>query len=73
MCLFGGSTPTPKPDPDVEIERENQEAAEKAKKDKQKQQNLADKVAASGGSGGTTVPSLLTSTAGGVGYYNETL
>ena len=73
MCLFR-SAPTPTPDPNVEIERENQMQEEEAKKAKAKQDRLEDAVRkAGGGSGGTTVPSLLTSTRGGIGYYDETL
>ena len=71
MCVFSSPPAPPPPDPDVEIARENQEAAEKAKKDKAKAEQLENTVAASGG--GTTVPSLLTSTRGGIGYYDERL
>jgi len=71
MCIFSSPPAPPPPDPDLEIERENQEAAEKAKKDKAKAEQLETTVAASGG--GTTVPSLLTSTRGGIGYYDENL
>lgn len=75
MCVFSRpSTPTITPDPDVEIARENQEMEEEAKREKRKQEQLEETVRrAGGGSGGTTVPSLLTSTRGGIGYYDETL
>ena len=74
MCLFSSPTPTPKVDPNVEIEQENQRQAEEDKREKAKQERLEDTVSrAGGGSGGTTVPSLLTSTRGGIGYYDETL
>lgn len=75
MCVFSRpSPPTVTPDPDVEIARENEEQEEEQKREKAKQDKLADTVArAGGGSGGTTVPSLLTSTRGGIGYYDETL
>ena len=70
MCIFSSSPSLPPPDPDAEISRENQEAQEKAKKDKAKAEQLQNKVAAGGG---TTVPSLLTSSRGGIGYYDENL
>ena len=74
MCLFRSPAPAPKPDPNVEIERENQMQEEETKREKAKQDRLEDAVRkAGGGSGGTTVPSLLTSTRGGIGYYDETL
>ena len=71
MCLGGGSTPAPKPDPDLEIERENQEEAEQKKKQKAKDRQLEDTVTKK--RGGAGMPSLLTSSSGGIGYYNETL
>ena len=73
MCVFSSPKPPP-PDPDIEIERENQEQEEEAKREQAKQDRLEETVQrAGGGSGGTTVPSLLTSTRGGIGYYDETL
>ena len=72
MCLGGGGGGgAPAVDPDVEIERENQEAEEQRKKEKAKQKQLEETVARK--RGGTGMPSLLTSQAGGIGYYNETL
>ena len=75
MCVFSRpSTPPPAIDPVVEAERESQEMEEQAKREKAKEERLEDAVSkAGGGSGGTTVPSLLTSTRGGIGYYDETL
>ena len=75
MCVFSRpSTPTVTPDPDVEIAQENEEQKEEAKREEAKQEQLEETVQrAGGGSGGTTVPSLLTSTRGGIGYYDETL
>ena len=74
MCVFSRPSPPPAPDPDVEIERENQEQEQETKREKAKQDRLEETVQrAGGGSGGTTVPSLLTSTRGGIGYYDETL
>ena len=72
MCVFSSPKPPP-PDPDIEIEREPR-TEEEAKREQAKQDRLEDTVQrAGGGSGGTTVPSLLTSTRGGIGYYDETL
>ena len=72
MCLGGGGgSSAPAVDPDVEIERENQEAEEQRKKEKAKQKALEDSVAKK--KGGAGMPSLLTSSAGGIGYYDETL
>ncbi len=74
MCIFSSPPAPPPPDPDVEIERENQEQEEEQRREEAKQDRLEDTVQrAGGGSGGTTVPSLLTSTRGGIGYYDETL
>ena len=70
MCIFSSPSPPP-PDPYVEIERENQEQEEERKREEAKQDRLEDTVQRAGG--GTTVPSLLTSTRGGIGYYDETL
>lgn len=72
MCIFSSPKP-PAPDPDIEIERENQQQEEETKREKAKQDRLEETVQRAGGSGGTTVPSLLTSTRGGIGYYDETL
>ena len=71
MCVFSSPPKPPAPDPDIEIERENQEQEEEAKREEAKQDRLEDAVQRAGG--GTTVPSLLTSTRGGIGYYDETL
>lgn len=75
MCVFSRpSAPAPVVDPDVEIAQENEKQEEEAKREKAKQEQLEETVQrAGGGSGGTTVPSLLTSTRGGIGYYDETL
>lgn len=68
MCIFGG-TKTPTEDP--EVKRQRKEAIEKEQTEKRtlKQDALSAKVA--GIRGGTGRRTLLSSSGGGMGFYNE--
>lgn len=68
MCIGGGSK-TPREDPAAKAQREEATAKEQAEKKELKQDALSQKVA--GIRGGAGRRSLISSSGGGMGYYNE--
>ena len=68
MCIFGGSK-TPTEDPEVKRQREEAIQKEQAEKKTLKQDALSAKV--KGIRGGTGRRTLLSSSGGGMGFYNE--
>ena len=69
MCFGRSKAPEPKKDPIVEQELESQEVIEKEEIKEQKKKALEGQIAKR--KGGTGRRSLLTSTGGGIGYYNK--
>jgi len=68
MCIFGGSRP-PAEDPAVKAQREEDTAKAEAERKAIRQEALERRV--SGIRGGTGRRSLITSSGGGMGFYNE--
>lgn len=68
MCIFGGSK-TPTEDPEVKRQREEAIQKEQTEKRTLRQEALSAKVA--GIRGGTGRRTLLSSSGGGMGFYNE--
>lgn len=69
MCIFGGGTKPPAEDPAVKQQREEAIQKEQTEKRTLRQEALSAKVA--GIRGGTGRRTLLSSSGGGMGFYNE--
>jgi len=67
MCI--GGSKTPREDPAVKAQREEATAKEQTERKELKQEALSQKVA--GIRGGAGRRSLISSSGGGMGYYNE--
>ena len=68
MCIFGGPK-TPREDPAAKAQREEAVAKEQTQRKELKQEALSQRV--SGIRGGSGRRSLISSSGGGMGYYNE--